>query len=141
MQSANTDRQQIVHLSSYALSGLVLLVAALLLGLLDGIPFPKIDPILNIRIPSDINLSLVAFVALPLTLAITVIIRAVSKTATDLVLALFTLPCLLAGTWALYEYFVAQPGVYWGGVVTIVAGTFLSFAVLVDAIIKHIVQR
>lgn len=115
------------------LAGCVLVVAALISGLLNGIPLSSIEPI-----SVNVDISILAFVILPLTLALSVITRAAAQTPSELVLGLLAIPCLLVGIWALYEYFIAQPGVYWGGILTISAGSILAFAVLIDASIEHL---
>lgn len=134
MNTTNTARYHTVRVSSYVLASCVLLVAALVSGFFNGIPLPNIE-----SISVHVDISILAFVILPLTLALSVITRATTQTPTELVLGLLAIPCLLVGIWALYQYFIVHPGVYWGGILTLAVGTILAFAVLVDASIECLV--
>jgi len=133
MNATNTARYHTVRVSSYVLASCVLLVAALVSGLLNWIPLPSVGPI-----SVQVDLSILAFVLLPVVLTLSVIIRATARTPVEIVLGVFAVPCLFVGLWALYQYFFANPRVYWGGVLTLGAGTILALAVLVDATIEYL---
>ncbi|WP_143052130.1 hypothetical protein [Halobacterium jilantaiense] len=134
MNAQNATRYRSVRVTSYILADCVLFVTALVSGLLNGVPLPNVAPI-----PVQVDLSIVAFVVLPIALTLSAIARAATRAPTDIVLGALAVPCLLAGLFALYQHVLATPGIYWGGLLTLVAGTILAFAVLADAVIEYLV--
>lgn len=133
MNATNGSRYHTARVSPYMLAGCVPLVAALISGLLNSIPFRSIEPI-----SVNVDISILAFVVLPFLLSLSVITRATAQTPTELVLGLLVIPCLPVGIWALYEHFIAQPGVYWRRILTTPVGSILALAVLIDATIEHL---
>lgn len=127
---------RVARVDSYALATCVLLVAGLLAGLLDFLPDVVARTVAGVA-PLDEGL---LFVGVPLGLAVSVLGRATTKTPTDAVLAAFAVPALLATMWALYSAYVAGPGVYWGGLLSIAAGTLLALAVVADALLGRLVS-
>lgn len=128
------------RLVTYALAVAVVSVAALVAGLLDVVPgAATLLGVVAGLVPFDLRIpGTVAFVGLPLALALGLLARAaVTRTHVDVVLGAFAVPCLLTATWALYSYYFTTPGVYWGGLFTIVAGTLLALAVLADAAVVY----
>jgi hypothetical protein len=81
--------------------------------------------------------SLPVLTLLPLLLALGVVCRAVvTRSPTDAVLAAFATPCLLVTGWSLFTFYVASPGVYWGGVFSLFAGAVLAALVLADSVTR-----
>jgi hypothetical protein len=104
-------------------------VGAVPLLLLWGLSvLPGVDGVLS---------SLPVLTLLPLLLALGVVGRAVvTRSPTDAVLAAFATPCLLVTGWSLYSYYVATPGVYFGGVLSLFAGALLAALVLADSVTR-----
>lgn len=136
----NVDRA--LRLLSYALASAVLLVVAAIAGLLDVVPLAGALVGL-VTLPFEAWLPApTPFVGLPLALALVVLVRAaITRSATDGVLAGIAVPCLLVAVWALYSYYFTNPGVYWGSLFTIAVGTLVAIAVLADAAITARLSR
>lgn len=91
---------------------------------------------------SPVSPTILYFVVLPFLLAVAVVVRSgLTRTPTDLVLAVFATPCLLVTVWAGHSRYFTSPGVYWGGVFSIGAGVFLASAVLLDALLEFREKR
>jgi hypothetical protein len=58
-----------------------------------------------------------------------------TRKPTDIVLAAVAVLCLLVSLWAIVEALTPSGGVYWGGLFSAAAGGFLTFLVVVDAIV------
>lgn len=111
------DVSRAVQVGSYALATVVLLSVALLVRILDVLPFPNrlAKMLANASRVSEATLTLLLFVGLPLVLTLTLAGRAfLMTTPAEIVLAAFAVPCLLVSVWALYSYVFTSPGIYWG---------------------------
>lgn len=124
-------------LAACLLSPVVLAVLLYLITLPLSIVFPEFTAEL---VPTGARLVLptvLCYVVFPFVFAAAVLVRGwITRTPTDIVLAAFAVPCLLAAVWAGYTYYFTTPGVYWGGVFSIGTGGFLAVAVLIDAILE-----
>ncbi|WP_227132804.1 hypothetical protein [Halorubellus salinus] len=78
--------------------------------------------------------------AFALALALSVVVRAVaSGSASDAVLAAFSMPCLFAGAWGAFAVARDSPAVVaWAGLASFVAGVLLGVVVLADAVLERI---
>ncbi|MFD1643780.1 hypothetical protein [Halohasta litorea] len=59
---------------------------------------------------------------------------------TDIVLALFSVPCVIVSVWAISEALTASSGVIFGGLLSVASGVLLSVAVLADAAVEQVVD-
>ncbi|MBP2251109.1 hypothetical protein [Halarchaeum nitratireducens] len=125
---------------SYVLAICILIVAALVVGLLD--PPPAVATAVRVLITeltlNNQAVTTVLFVGLPLVLAGTVYLRAVSVRTPTIILAAFATPCLLVAGWATYSRVATTPGVAWSGVLTLAVGTLLAVIVLTDAVLERL---
>lgn len=124
-------------LAACLLFPVVLAVLLYLIMLPLSIAFPEFTAEL---VPSGTSLVLptvLCYVVFPFVFGVAVLVRGwITQTPTDIVLAAFAVPCLLAAVWAGYTHYFTTPGVYWGGVFSIGTGVFLAVAVLIDALLE-----
>lgn len=139
------DLTRAVVAASYGLAAAVGLVVVAATGVLAVVPVPDAVAQAGLSLPVSLDgrsASVLVLVGLPLALAGSVVARAaVTGTPTDVVLAAFAVPCLLVTTWALYSHVWTGPGLYWGGFLSLAAGTLLAVAVLVDGVAARVATR
>lgn len=138
------DGHRAVTYGTYALATAILVVAALFSGLLDVVPVPGALArfVASLFPVGGLPLTQLVFMGLPLALALALLGRAVlGQSPAEVVLGAFAVPCLLVSAWALYSYLFTSPGIYWGGLFAIVAGTLLAVVVAADAVLEHVALR
>jgi FtsH-binding integral membrane protein len=94
------------------------------------------------RVPAPVAdwlASVPLLVVLPLLLAIVVVARAVvTRSPGDVVLAAFATPCLLVTGVSLYGYYFTNPGVYFGGFLSLFVGSLLAVVVGIDLAVTRL---
>jgi hypothetical protein len=125
-----------------AVAACMVSVAAVVTGLLDpllSLVAPLVQPLLS-TVPFDsTTATTVLFIGTPLVLSTGVFTRtARTQAPTDIVLAAFAVPCLLAATWALSGALSLDPGASVSSLVSLGVGTMLAVAVLSDSVIARV---